>query len=191
MHLRGVDHARQRQTGAEDDAADKGGGESEGGPVHPTTCLTMKTVTMALAMKVPTATKERSDRRARPQMPWPEVQPLAEPRADADQQAGAGQPQRPEADRRQRRRELGEEARPEEEAEPGAERQPGEEDEPPQAVAAAGRQRVAGDGGNAGKPAVGGPQQRRREADENAAERGGEWGEMVHRTETSDDFAQS
>ena len=41
-------------------------------------------------MKTPVATIERGDSRAMPQMPCPEVQPLLEPGAEADQDAGEG-----------------------------------------------------------------------------------------------------
>ncbi len=118
------------------------------------TCLTMKTVTVAVAMKTPTATNERTDRRERPQMPWPDVQPrptrvpMPTSRPAPTSQTGgsviAGSVAGTSAKT----------AGAEREAEPGADRQADEEDDAPEHVAARGREDVAGDGGDAGGAAV-------------------------------------
>ena len=48
----------------------------------------------AVAMKVPTATAERTDSLARPQMPWPEVHPdpIAVPRPTTNPATGSSSP---------------------------------------------------------------------------------------------------
>ena len=50
------------------------------------TWRTTKTVTIAVATKMATAAAERGDNRDTPQMPWPDVQPLAERHTDADKE---------------------------------------------------------------------------------------------------------
>src|SRR5690606_41004345 len=67
---------RSSDLGTEEKAAEGSRGEiGEAKRGHQTIPVTV-TVRMATQKKTTTATRERSDRRARPQTPWPEVQPL-------------------------------------------------------------------------------------------------------------------
>ena len=140
LDLLRIGHARECQAEAEDHAGEKRGEEAGSGARHQTTCLAMKTVTMAAAMKVPTATKERGESRASPQMPCPEVQPRLMRVPTPTRSPAAIRPK----DERSTAGAVdgisARIARSGEGAEPGADRQADQEDDAPEDVAAADRE---------------------------------------------------
>ena len=132
------------------------------------------TTAMAAAMKIKVATIERGDSRAMPQTPCPDVQPLLNLRAEADQQTGDG-------DDDEARRHVWDRDR---EAERGrGERrrdQADDERRAPRPVAALRFDQSGEDSGDAGDAAVEEHQQRGGEPDQRAAERGGDRCEIGH-----------
>src|SRR5690606_2900641 len=73
QHLERIDHLRDVETGAEEEAGNRGGEEIFEVVVHQTIPVTVA-VMMATTKKMATATIERVEGLARPQMRWPEVQ---------------------------------------------------------------------------------------------------------------------
>src|SRR5208282_3321817 len=71
-----VDHARDDQPQAEEEAAQEGHEHARHGAQSPARCRTTKTVAIPAAMKASVAASERRDRRASPHTPCPLVQPL-------------------------------------------------------------------------------------------------------------------
>jgi len=72
LHAGGVGHPGNGEAKAKDEAAKQGDELAHAA----TTCRSTKTVRKPKAMKVTVATSERVEKRASPQIPWPEVQPL-------------------------------------------------------------------------------------------------------------------
>jgi hypothetical protein len=128
----------------------------------------MKTVIIAAAMNTATATAERGDSRAKPHMPWPDVQPPPDRRADAHQQAGDDEC--PHSDNRRSDMTIaGQSAQKNRRC-----NQPGDKCKPPRTIRRRlGRQYTADNPTDAGNAARQRHQQHRRQTDEHAADRGG------------------
>ncbi len=160
--------------------ARSGGDEAGSGARHQTTCLAMKTVTMAVGHEGGDRDEGTRRKPCQPADAMPGGAAAADARPDTDEKPGGDQAEGREIDGRGRGRDLGEDQRADADAEPGADRQADQEDDAPEDVAAADREDRPGDGGNAGSPSVRCPEQRRGKADERAAERGAERREMIH-----------
>ena len=162
QHLGRIGHAREAEAEAEQEADEKAASTRVMARLPQSTWRTTNTVAKPAAMNVRVATSERGDRRARPQTPWPLVQPLARRVPKPTRRPPAISVAGP-ADNRRRRR-LKQEARDEGREDRGRGSPP-----PASPVAGARRNEAAEQAGGAEDAAVPENEPCRREADQHAA----------------------